>query len=191
MAFFGLTALGPQNAFQTASKSFRNLQIFDEKDFTAAWNRVNGKEAKFCQATKLGDVFRVLFRGPVPPNDNDFIVRAFEDEAQYFETPGIVSFVTYIRVVLRLAREAEQDELQLNEKPLPICEYTSSLAIQQDMLRNKRCQFNPPQKQVQPLTAAQEVGWTQPPVLLRPTAGKPGSDITKFAAELIKAGIYY
>lgn len=189
MAFFGLTALGPQNAFQAASKVFRNLQIFDEADFTAAWRRVNGADA-FCHVSKLGDVLRQLFRGPVPPNDNDIVVRAFEAEARFFETPDVLSFVTYLRVVLRLAKDAEAEEAQLNEKPLPVCEYRSSLAIQQDMLRNKRCNLNPQQKQIQPLTSAQELGWA-PQELERPKAGKPSSDITKFQAALIKAGVYY
>jgi len=189
MAFFGLTALGPQNAFQAASKVFRNLQIFDESDFSAAWRRVNGDDA-FCHVSKLGDVLRVLFRGPVPPNDNDIVVTAFQEEAKFFETPDVLSFVTYLRVLMRLAKQAEVDELLLNEKPLPVCEYTSSLAIQQDMLRNKRCTLNPQNKQIQPLTAAQELGWA-PQELVRPKAGKPSSDITKFAAELIKAGVYY
>jgi len=189
MAFFGLTSLGPQNSFQACSKSFRNLQIFDENDFTAAWKRVNGSDT-FCHVSKLGDVMRMLFRGPVPVNDNDHVVRAFEEEAKYFETANMLSFVTYLRVVLRLAKEAEVEEEQLNEKPLPVCEYTSSLAIQQDMLRNKRCNMGPVQKQIAPLTAAQECGWHKQE-LVRPKAGKPSSDITKFAAALIKAGVYY
>ena len=189
MAFFGLTALGPQNSFQQASNTFRNLQIFDENDFQAAWKRVNGGDA-FCHISKLGDVMRILFRGPVPPNDNDLVVRAFEEEAKYFETPDVLSFVTYLRVVLRLAKEAEVEEALMNERPLPVCEYTSSLAIQQDMLRNKRCTLGPTQKQIAPLTASQEVGWSKQE-LVRPTAGKPGSDITKFAAALIKAGVDY
>lgn len=190
MAFFGLTALGPQNAFLTASKSFRNLQIFEESDFHAAWHKVNGADAKFCQAVRLGEVMRTLYRGPVPPNDNEYIVRAFEEAEPGFETPGVISYATYISIVLRLALEAEQQEAQLNDRPLPVCEYLSSLAIQQDMLRNKRCALNPQQKQVQPLTSSQEYGWAQQE-LARPTAGKPGSDITKFAAELIKNGVYY
>lgn len=191
MAFFGLTALGPQNSFQNASKCFRNLQIFDEADFTAAWNRVNGAvDAKFCHISKLGDVMRTLYRGPVPANDNEVLVVAFEEESKYFETPNVLSFVTYIRVMQRLAKDAEREEALMNDTPLSVCEYNSSLAIQQDMLRNKRCNRNPQEKQIQPLTSAQEFGWAKQE-LVRPSAGKPGSDITKFAAELIKNGVYY
>ena len=68
MAFFGLTALGPQNTFLSVSKVFRNLQIFDETDFIAAWEKVNGTGSKFCAAEKLGEIMRELFRGPVPEN---------------------------------------------------------------------------------------------------------------------------
>lgn len=102
MAFFGLTALGPQNAFQSASKSFRNLQIFEEADFAAAWHRVNGPDAKFCQASRLGDVMRALYRGPVPPNDNEYIVRAFQQAEPFFETPGVLSLQVTLTLTLTL-----------------------------------------------------------------------------------------
>jgi hypothetical protein len=69
MAFFGLTALGPQNAFSESAKSTRNLHIFDEDDFKSAWNKVNGFDATYGRVGKLDDVIRELFKGPVPPND--------------------------------------------------------------------------------------------------------------------------
>jgi len=47
MAFFGLTALGPQNTFESALPGQTILHIFDEKDFKDAFERVsNGKGKK-------------------------------------------------------------------------------------------------------------------------------------------------
>lgn len=44
-------------------------------------------------------------------------------------------------------------------------------------------------KQIAPLTAVQEYGW-QKQKLERPKFYREGSDLTKFAAELIKNGVY-
>ena len=69
MAFFGLTALGPQNCFSSAARQTRNLQIFDEVDFENAWNKVVGKASKFAETDQLGEIMRALFHGPIPPSD--------------------------------------------------------------------------------------------------------------------------
>jgi len=189
MAFFGLTALGPQNSFYSASKNFRNLMIFDEADFRIAWDRGMGSGEKFGRANKLGDVMRALFRGPVPANDNEYIVAAFEEENQRSDMKDVISFATYMRIMLQLAQDAEAEERALADRPVPTCEYVSSNEIQTDFLRNKRCKLNPQAKQNVTLTSSQEYGWAKQD-LVRPLAGKPGSDITKFAAELIKNGVY-
>jgi hypothetical protein len=69
MAFFGLTALGPQNVFAETSKNARHLHIFDEEDFKAAWNKINGVDATYGRISSLDEIMCQLFRGPVPPND--------------------------------------------------------------------------------------------------------------------------
>ena len=69
MAFFGLTALGPQNCFSQADRNSRNLHVFDDEDFQKAWAKVVGPAAKFAETRQLGDVMRVLFHGPIPPSD--------------------------------------------------------------------------------------------------------------------------
>ena len=195
MAFFGLTALGPQNAFLSVSKVFRNLQIFDETDFRAAWNKVNGADSKFCAAEKLGDIMRALFRGPIPENDNDCIVRAFEAESENFEAKGMIPFVTYLRLLLELAKEADDAEHFAERNPLPTCEYTSSKEIQLARLRNRTFKFDPNQKQQAPITCQQDYGWDTAACANITKSGtraaRTQSDITKFAAELIKNGIYY
>ena len=69
MAFFGLTALGPQNCFSSAARQTRNLQIFDIEDFKNAWVKVVGKSAKSTEIDQLGNIMRALFHGPIPPSD--------------------------------------------------------------------------------------------------------------------------
>jgi hypothetical protein len=159
MAFFGLTALGPQNTFAAMGISFRNLQIFDEEDFRIAWERTNGLEQKHCRAVKLGDCMRILFHGPVPPNDQKHILAAFEQESRRFESADIISYTDYIRIMLRLRDEAiEEDHLEVpNHEMKPSIEYTSSKLIQEHFLRHHRNKKNPQQKQTAALTSSQEV----------------------------------
>lgn len=62
-------ALGSQNCFSSAAIQTRNLHLFDEEDFGSAWKKVIGADAKFAQVSQIGNILRVLFRGPIPPAD--------------------------------------------------------------------------------------------------------------------------
>ena len=88
MAFFGLTALGPQNCFSSAARQTRNLQIFDDVDFENAWNKIVGKSSKFAETDQLGEIMRALFHGPIPPSD--------QYEVQYFLLDSVVKMHTLI-----------------------------------------------------------------------------------------------
>ena len=79
------------------------------------------------------------------------------------------------------------------DAPLPTCEYFSSKEIQDDMLRNRRYKNDPRDKQIRTLTNSQEYGWHDAQEQLKTStrAARTQSDITKFAAELIKNGVYY
>ncbi len=187
MAFFGLTALGPQNSFSAASILYRNLPIFDEEDFRDAWNKVNTKDAPHCRKDKIPDIMRALFHGPVPSTDVDIIFAAFE---RSFETPETVSLTSYLKIMMELRDEAEISQKELEGKVKPTCEYVSSSELQLALKKNAAMKRNTQTKQILPMTAAQEVGWN-PQQLQTPEAGREGSDITKFAAELVKNGIYY
>ena len=104
MAFFGLTALGPQNTFAAAAKQARYLQIFDDTDFENAWNKINGASTEHCKVNKIGDIMRCLFKGPIPPTDERQIIAAFENGN--FETSETISFTTYMRMMLNLRDQA-------------------------------------------------------------------------------------
>lgn len=118
MAFFGLTALGPQNSFAAAAKTSGNLHIFEEDDFQRAWERVNGK-TQHCRVDKLPEIATALFRGPVPTNDRQRIDAAFDDQAPYFEMPGILSFAMYIRVMIELRDQAAKAEEEYDGRLKP------------------------------------------------------------------------
>lgn len=129
MAFFGLTALGPQNSFAAAARTARNMHVFDETDFQRAWERVNGKDTSHCRLTKISEIMTALFHGPVPPNDQYFIDKAFEDTSG-FETSETISFRTFSRIMIELRDEAARQESSLDGKLKPTCEFYSSRDFQ-------------------------------------------------------------
>jgi hypothetical protein len=187
MAFFGLTALGPQNSFEAQSRHHRNLQIFEYDDFKEAWERVNGKNSISCPVENLQDVFRALFRGPIPENDAAPLSDGFDHLVFGRDS---IAFDEYMKTMIKLRQEAEEQEHQWEGKPKPECEYISSQTFQERLQKNAAIQRDLQTKLTVPLTAMQEYGWEkQQPVA--PSHGRSGSDITKFAAELIKNGIYY
>jgi hypothetical protein len=60
--------IGSQNCFSSAALQTRNLHIFDENDFSKAWKKCCGN-SQFVDVKQIGDIFKALFRGPVPPSD--------------------------------------------------------------------------------------------------------------------------
>lgn len=69
MAFFGLTALGSQNCFSQADRRTRNLHIFESRDFRQAWTSSIGPDERTAEVSRIGEIMKALFRGPIPPSD--------------------------------------------------------------------------------------------------------------------------
>lgn len=157
MAFFGLTALGPQNTFASNEKHYRHLQVFEESDFQRAWERVNGAQAKHCKAAKLGDIMRALFHGPVPDNESPHIEEKFSEQMLFSETPETISFTSYMKTMMQLRDEAEHEEKKLEGNMKPSCEFTSNKELRETMTKHGHMNLTLQQKQMLPLTSTQEV----------------------------------
>ena len=69
-------------------------------------------------------------------------------------------------------------------------EFLSSNHSSQNATRLEKMKEDTRTKQLTPLISSQEIGWEKQE-LRRPAAGREGSEITKFAAALIKNGVYY
>ena len=62
--------------------------------------------------------------------------------------------------------------------------------MKESLRRHQRMKQNLQSKQTAPLTSSQEYGWAEQR-LEPPKAGRSGSEITSYAAELVKNGIYF
>lgn len=187
MAFFGLTALGPQNTFSSSAKQARCIMIFSDEDFEESWNKIQGYKSEHGRLSKIGDIMKHLFHGPIPINDEKAIIESFENYS--FETSETVSFNSYMKIMRKLRIEAEQEQIQFDSKSLKdTCDFNSNSLFLETLKKcGKRGWIK--DKQSVPLTSNQEFGWNETQ-LQRPTHFRKGSEITKFQAELIKNGVY-
>mmetsp|Transcript_14107 Transcript_14107/g.21107 ORF Transcript_14107/g.21107 Transcript_14107/m.21107 type:complete len:184 (+) Transcript_14107:76-627(+) len=183
MAFFGLTALGYQNTFAAAAANASHLHVFSTNDFESAWKKIVGNNSS-CNGDELNKIFRSLYHGPVPSFDAQRLSECFEGGTD------TVTFEDYISTLNSLKALAEREEEETSGKRAANCDMSSSSEFLESIRRHRRLPRPLQQKQQVPLTASQEIGW-EPQNLQPPIAGREGSHITKFAAELVKNGIYY
>ena len=92
MAFFGLTALGPQDTFAHHAKGFVNIYVFEDADFDVAWRKGMeslglGSESEVSLSQLEDIILPRLYKGPLPVNDKAVVMREFEgDKEVNFET---------------------------------------------------------------------------------------------------------
>ena len=100
-----------------------------------------------------------------------------------------ISFYMYMSTLGGLREKCDQDlkDLEKSHGLKPTCEFNSTETLHEYMRMNRKFEKNLKSKQEVPLTAAQEYGW-EPAKLTVPTTGRKQTNITRFAAELIKSG---
>lgn len=57
MAFFGLTALGPQNSFQVSLLDFSYLDVFTALDMEKAFNIVDQEKRGYIHSDQVGSIY--------------------------------------------------------------------------------------------------------------------------------------
>lgn len=186
MAFFSLTSFGPQNVFEAESLRSTHFHVFKDDDFSLAWKAtVKIEEKQIDYYSVVYRVLKKLYNGPIPVNDRIKIDESFEE---YLKISQRVSYSDFIEIMKLLKAQNELEiktsiKKKISEKSSSNHEYRAEL--QKHIRKND---YKSVQKR--PLSANQEVGWEnhsyKPPI-----AGKFSSDITKFATELIKNGVYY
>lgn len=199
MAFFGLTALGPQNPFADAAitstvKSAPLIHIFSDDDYRKAWRRAVGAVDLSTPRSNLPRIYKEIFLGPVPDIDLKYLNNAFESDAEDIDID------TYIQILGRLRDNLETLEAEAFTSSQPkyggqlknaAVEVHSVEKLKERNQRHIRYKRAPNEKQTYPLTSAQEYGWQPPERLAPPSAGIKESPVTKYAAELTKSGVYY
>lgn len=187
MAFFGLTALGPQDNFAASSRGFCNIYVFEDIDFENAWKKVVG-DGKNTKMSSLPAILSSLFHGPPPENDQYQLDNAFNWEVQ--DENNALSFAEYMNTMIKLRSDVIREEQDNKNKTKKHVEFNSSVEFKDSLKRHHRMERRLQEKQNTPLTCSQEFGWEKQD-LQKPIAGRETSAVAKFAEELIRNGIYY
>jgi hypothetical protein len=151
MAFFGLTALGPQNCFEYVARSSTHIFIFENKDFETAWKRIRGNSKTCEQEEQMYAIFKVLYRGPVPDNDKQLLGNAFS----HLQAP--YSFDDFMYTLIDLRDRKDYEAHAVRNGPGPSCDFRDSTELQSAIRKNKTSDRTLHDKQTAPLISSQEV----------------------------------
>jgi len=178
MAFFGLTALGPQDSFAAAMKSARTLEFFSDADVGKAFDAAGGP------GTDVGKALTKMYRGPPPEKELAAVEEEVAASGAALTRAALVEAVSTIRKRLFEAQQAGLHYVG------PGSEFSSTSEYHTAMLKHQRMKEGPRDKYAIPLTASQEYGWAGA-VGKAPTFPKTSCEETVYQAELIKSGVYY
>ena len=185
MAFFGITALGPQEQFKAARLEAYTCELFEMSEFAAAFDAVSPGGAPLA-AAKLDEVFRRVFHGPLPGPEADKIARHFAARGLARSAEEAVPRLAFLQAVEALRAEEAATPFDVGEA----AHYQSSEMLRDHRLRQVRPQTGPEQIYTKSLTAFNEIGWRgyeQPVGYVR--YPKKACAETKFLGEMAKAGL--
>jgi hypothetical protein len=188
VAFFGLTAYGPQNALLAAHTDFSMVGAFTHKDFEDAYHKAlresddggGGDAAQF-----LGRVLELVYHGPPPPGDSRRLMQYAPAGANQ------VTLTELLAVVDAATRDEEAWNEQQRDKVASTAEYAVGSNQQDDRTRHVRAEHGPRTKYTEPVTGSMAIGWEPASFVGVKRAAKKSCAETIFASELIKAGVYY
>ena len=183
MAFFGMTTLGPQNSFQDAQQNSSMIGVFSADDFVAAYRKVAREFEGDLPADNLREVLESVYHGPVPAAD---LRRCLSYMPERDPLP--------LDLFLGAIASAQRDEEEWNQQQGNIVsaagEFHSSNTFRDNWTKHTRMAKEPRDKYNTPVTGSMAIGWIKPDQY-EPRRAKNSCPETVYAAELIKAGVYY
>lgn len=187
MAFFGLTALGPQSPFRSGYKHAFNCSLFSSKEFSDAFQKLAASSASAAPSSlpldEVMKVFTAVFHGPAPGPEAERINSCFTLEAF---PAGSVTLSEFMSVVEELRTTADS-AVQLDQTKAARFNSLDMMASQRT--KGTRPEHGPKDVYQEPMTLLQEIGWRgeeQPLGYVK----KPKNHCaeTKFYAEFLKSG---
>ena len=187
MAFFGLSALGPQSALAAGriEGDAYTVSLFTADEFRAAWAREAGSAAAPLPPARVAAVLARVFRGPAPAAEEARVLAAAAARAAADGDAGALSFDGFLAVVAALAAGP----------PPPVsrehAHYTSYEEFRAHRLLERRPVAGPADLLVEPRTAGQAIGFEAHKAVPHKIHFVKMSDVTRFKSDLIKAGVLY
>lgn len=143
--------MGPQNCFEYVCRSSTHIFVFEDRDFELAWKKVL-KGSSVCESDEeMNKVFRALYHGPVPENDQQLLAQNFSHlQAPYTRED-------FMATLIDLRDRKDEETQHVREGPGPACDFRESVELQAAIRKNKSSDRTLQQKQSAPLISSQEV----------------------------------
>mmetsp|Transcript_42290 Transcript_42290/g.72853 ORF Transcript_42290/g.72853 Transcript_42290/m.72853 type:complete len:187 (+) Transcript_42290:101-661(+) len=186
MAFFGLTSLGPQDSFASSAIDQVNLNIFTDNDFEASFRKFDRDQSGFIERDEIQALLEDVYRGPCRQVEVDMFLMKFDQNYD-----GKISWDEFRSTLETIRAELEEREQQRENGVGIGSEFKSNQDFHASLRKHQRMDRNPNQKYHTPLTATQEIGFKNEEFQPEPRAAKKSCEETLYAAELVKAGVYY
>ena len=184
MAFFGLTALGPQNSWAELIRGSFVVEVFSDDEFMEAFDYV-AIDGKLSSVTDLTNVLERVYHGEVPDDELASFISAVPTEED-----GSITKESYIAGIANMRSQAANFFFDWKQKTSGACEFRSVSLMREHHLRNQLPQKGPTDKYISPPTASMEVGWHQKPEHYKaPEHGTSKGEETAYQEELIRCGV--
>jgi FtsZ-binding cell division protein ZapB len=188
MAFFGITNFGCQNTFADACSKEAKVYIFNDTDFRDSWMVITKGIKQTANKSQVDAVLTHLYKGTLPIVDQTLINDGF-NEILGNEDSSSITYIQFLST-MKLLQVENEELIRTKEDRSRKCAEPSQSNHSYCNKVKAHLQTDHKAKQQKHLTSSQEIGW-ETTEYKAPVAGKQGSEITKFAAELVKNGIYY
>jgi len=147
MSFFGITALGPPNQFQTALVNALGINVFSEEEFKASFERVDKDHSGYITSEEVETLLFETYG--FPPLEDE--VKLFMEEFDV-NHDGKVTWEEFHATLVRLREK-------VNSKAKGAKEYTSFNKMRDDRYKHRRMGGEIQDKYKIPLTFNQSVGF--------------------------------
>lgn len=184
MAFFGLTALGPQNSWAELIRGSFVVEVFSDDEFAEAFARIS-VDGKLSGAGELQTTLERVYHGDVPDDELASFVAGTP-----VEEDGSITKESFMAGVADMRAQAADFFFDWKQKTSGACEFRSMNLMREHHLRNQRPKKGPTEKYIAPATAAMEVGWHQKADDYKPPEhGNCKGEETAYQEELIRCGV--
>ncbi|CAM9713846.1 unnamed protein product [Scytosiphon promiscuus] len=189
MAFFGLTALGPQNCFQVSLLDYSYLDVFTIPDIENAFNIVDHAKRGFLEADQMERFLTELYHGK--PKDCD-LIRFMRRMASGEGQENRVTLDDIRSGMDQLKKEVEEEANQAKWHKGSGSDFNSNQCFRERVRRHEHIARGPRERYAGTVTAVQEHGWQdQLEINKQVVHGKKSCPETVYASELVKSGVYF
>ncbi|CAM9164052.1 unnamed protein product [Ascophyllum nodosum] len=188
MAFFGLTALGPQDSFELSLVDFSYLQVFTDDDVKKAFKAADKNQRGHLDIhEQVEGFFNELYQGTPKACD---LARFLEKAGKSLENNRLS--LDDIRSLMDQLKEEVEKERNENKWKRGSGSDFSSNHIFREKMRNHEKMRGPRERYANTITAMQEHGWRDQLDFNRQMRhGKNSCPETIYASELVKSGLHF